>query len=171
MKKGIKYLDDWAERPSTCLYDCTLRYLWRGDVATELYYSNSDNQIWGASVRLNRFSQTIKWLINKHYPFWIVENESMGHEMKKISRRPRKEAASMGKVKFRYGHRRGYVCHQTWLRYWKSFFNILSGKYVTRNIYYIRHFFCLNKNDILIGESRLIRPFPQCFLSFIVKFC
>ena len=49
-------------------------------------------------------------------------------------------------------------------------FNILSGKYVTRDIYYIKHFFCLNKNDILIGENRLIKPFPQCFLSFIVKF-
>ena len=34
--------------------DCTPRRLWRIGVETELCYSNSDNEIRGASVRLNR---------------------------------------------------------------------------------------------------------------------
>ena len=45
------------------------------------------------------------------------------------------------------------ACYHTSLSYWKCFFNILSGKYVTRDIYYIQHFFCLNKNDILIAKA------------------
>ena len=40
--------------------DCAPRHLWRTGVVTELYYSNFDNQIREASVRLNRSGQTIK---------------------------------------------------------------------------------------------------------------
>ena len=34
--------------------DCAPRHLWTTGVVTELYYSNLNNQIRGASVRLNR---------------------------------------------------------------------------------------------------------------------
>ena len=39
------------------LGNCAPRHLWRTGFVTELYYSNSDNQIQGASVRLNRSGQ------------------------------------------------------------------------------------------------------------------
>ena len=72
---------------------------------TELYYSNSDNQIRGASVRLNRSGQTIKQPINKPYPLEIIEEkESKGNELKNMSRRPQRETAIMGEVKRRYEH-------------------------------------------------------------------
>ena len=80
--------------------DCAPRYLWRTGVVTELYYSNLNNQIRGASVRLNRSEQTIKPSINKLYPLEIIEEkESKGNELKEMSRRPYREAAVMGKVK------------------------------------------------------------------------
>ena len=70
---------------------------------TELHYSNLDNQILGASVRLNRSEKTIKRPINKLYPMEITEeNESKGNELKDMSRRPQREAAIMGEVKRRY---------------------------------------------------------------------
>ena len=85
--------------------DCAPRYLWRTGVVTELYYSNLNNQIRGASVRLNRSEQTIKRSINKLYPLEIIEEkESKGNEFKDMSRRPYREAAVMGQVKRRYGH-------------------------------------------------------------------
>ena len=72
---------------------------------TELYYSNLDNQIQGASVRLNRSEKTIKRPINKLYPLEITEeNESKENELKDMSRRPQREAAIMGEVKRRYGY-------------------------------------------------------------------
>ena len=72
---------------------------------TELYYSNSDNHIRGASVRLNRSGQTIKQPINKPYPLEIIEEkESKGNELKNMSRRPQRETAIMGEVKRRYEH-------------------------------------------------------------------
>ena len=84
--------------------DCASRHLWRIGAVTELYYSNSDNQIQGASVRLNRSGQTIKRPINKLYPLEITEEkESTGNELKDMSRRPQRQAAIMREVKRRYG--------------------------------------------------------------------
>ena len=85
--------------------DCAPKHLWRTGVVTELYYSNSDNQIRGASARVNRSGQTIKRPINKLYPLEIIEEkESKGNELKNMSRRPQREAAIMGEVKRRYEH-------------------------------------------------------------------
>ena len=84
--------------------DCASRHLWRTGAVTELYYSNSDNQIRGASVRLNRSGQTIKWPINKFYPLEVIEKkESKGNELKEMSRRPQRQATIMEEVKRRYG--------------------------------------------------------------------
>ena len=55
--------------------DCAPRHLWRTGVVTELYYSNSDNQIRGASVRLNRSRQTIKVTNKQAYPLEIIEEK------------------------------------------------------------------------------------------------
>ena len=53
--------------------DFVPRYLWRTGVVTELYYSNLDNKIRGAPVRLNRLGQTIKRPINKLYPSEMIK--------------------------------------------------------------------------------------------------
>ena len=72
---------------------------------TELYCSNLDNQIRGASVRLTRSGQTIKRPINKFYPLEIIEeNENEGNELNNMSRRPGRKAAIMGELKRRYEH-------------------------------------------------------------------
>ena len=87
------------------LGNCAPRHLWRTGFVTELYNSNSDNQIQGASVRLNRSGQTIKQPINKLYPLVIIEeNKSKGNELKDMWRRPQRETTIMGEVKRRYGH-------------------------------------------------------------------
>ena len=68
-------------------------------------------------MRLNRSGQTITRTINKLYSLGIIEeNESMGHEMKEMSRRPRRGAAIMGEVNVAF--------------LLKSFLNILSGEYL-----------------------------------------
>ena len=85
--------------------DCGSRYLWRTGVAAELYCSNFNNQIRGASLRLNRSEQIINQSIKKLYPLEIIEEkESKGNELKDMSRRPQREAAIMEEVKRRYGH-------------------------------------------------------------------
>ena len=76
--------------------DCALRHLWRTGVVTELYYSNSDNQIRG----LDRSGQTINRPINKLYPLKIIEEkERKRNELKNMSRRQHREVAIMGEVK------------------------------------------------------------------------
>ena len=53
--------------------DCTLEHLWKAGAVTELYHSNSDNEIRGASVRMNRLGQKIKRPINNFYPLEVIE--------------------------------------------------------------------------------------------------
>ena len=72
---------------------------------TELYYSNLDNQIRGASVRLTRSGQTIKRPINKFYLLEIIEeNENKENELNNMSKRPERKATIMGELKRRYGN-------------------------------------------------------------------
>ena len=60
--------------------DYAPRHLCRTGVVTELCYSNSDNQIRGASVRLNRSGKTSKRPINKLFLLEIIEEkESTGN--------------------------------------------------------------------------------------------
>ena len=57
--------------------DCVPRHLWKTSIVTELYYSNSNNQIWGISIRVNRSGQTIKQPINKLYLLKITEENKV----------------------------------------------------------------------------------------------
>ena len=119
--------------------DCVPRYLRRTGVVTELYCSNSDNQIRGASVRVKRWGQTIKRPINKLSPLEkIGEEESKGNELKEMSRRPQREDAIMGEIKRRYGH--------SWVARGGGVFVITSGFVIknifTGDIYCIARFFC-----------------------------
>ena len=63
--------------------DCAPRHLWRTGVVAGLYYSNLNDQIRAASVRLNRSVQTIKRPIIKLYSLEMkmrVREIIEGHE-------------------------------------------------------------------------------------------
>lgn len=77
-----------------------LKHFKKTGIATELYHGNSDNEIRGASLRINRSGQRIKRSIKKLYPLKVKEE----NEMKNMNSRSRREAAILGEVKRHYGH-------------------------------------------------------------------
>ena len=82
-----------------------LKHFKKTGIATELYHGNSDNEIRGASLRINRSGQRIKRSIKKLYPLKVTEeNKNMENEMKNMNSRSRREAAILGEVKRHYGH-------------------------------------------------------------------
>ena len=55
-----------------------LKHFKKTGIVTELYHGNSDNEIRGASLRINRSGQRIKRPIKKLYPLKVTEeNENM----------------------------------------------------------------------------------------------
>ena len=63
-----------------------LKRFWKTGVVTEICHSNSDNEIRGVSVRINRLGQKIKWPIKNLYPLEVIEwNENMENETKNMT--------------------------------------------------------------------------------------
>ena len=143
--------------------DCALRHLWRTGVVTELYYSNSDNQIRG----LDWSGETINRPINKLYPLKIIEEkERKGNELKNMSRRQHREVAIMGEVKKKIW---------TLLSRGGGVFVIASGFVIKKYFHWWHLLYCtfllLTSKDISIGRSRLTWFFLHvfCLLFFYCK--
>ena len=112
--------------------DCVPRHLWKTSIVTELYYSNSNNQIWGISIRVNRSGQTIKQPINKLYLLELTEeNESKEMNWRTWVESHGERLPLWEKEKYDMetpNMQQGSVCYHMWLCYCKYFLNILIGK-------------------------------------------